>query len=107
MVREASFCMRGREYEIRNGSECGENLTVQCLVLHTDITLSKAEETLKERVQKEPKSFDGKGCREVLSSQLLHYTAAMVTCRRPAQDQACQQGEAQEALPLPEEMWAS
>lgn len=68
MVRETSFCMRGSEYEIHNGSECRENLTVQSSALHTDITLSKAEETLRERVQKEQKGFHGKGCREVLTS---------------------------------------
>ena len=60
--------MRESEYEIHNGSECRENLTVGCSALHAYITLPKAEGTLRERDQKEWKSFAGKGCHEALSS---------------------------------------
>lgn len=49
LVREVSFCMRGNEYEIHNGSECGgENLTVPVLSPTRLHHLSKAEEPLRQ-----------------------------------------------------------
>lgn len=93
MVRETSFCMRGSEYEIHNGSECRENLTVQCSALHTDITLSKAEETLRRGFRKNGRVFMGRDAMRcslpdtavtLMHSQLLWLPVGDLHKTRPA-----------------------